>query len=214
MPVCNMSPMKPIESATRIEVRAAAARLFRKVGFNRATVRDIAKAVGLQSGSIFYHFDTKEDILVEVMREGMRQFMAVAQAPLPAASTPQARLRQLLVGHLNALHSRNSDELSVVLSEWRSLSPRSRQQIVILRDAVDATWDRALGELEAEGLVHGEIRILRLAILGAANWSLQWYDERGAMTIEQLADELLGFFLPAAVPAARPKARARGSRPR
>jgi AcrR family transcriptional regulator len=183
------------DSGRRQELRSAAARLFRKVGYSRATVRDIAKAVGMQSGSIFYHFKTKEDILLEVMREGMRQFLETARAPMKDVPA-RLKLRALLVGHLTALHSRDNDELAVVLSEWRSLPPASRRQIVALRDEVDAAWDRVLRELAAAREVHGDLRILRLSLLGAANWSLQWYDKQGKLTIDELADQLLDIFVP------------------
>jgi TetR/AcrR family transcriptional regulator, cholesterol catabolism regulator len=189
--------MKAIDdSARRSELRAAAARLFRKVGYSRATVRDIAKAVGLQSGSIFYHFKSKEEILEEVMSEGMRHFLEAAAAALRDEATPRMRLRALLIGHLKALHSRDSDELTVVLSEWRSLSPTSRRHIVKQRDEVDAAWDTVLRDLAAAGQVRGDLNIVRLAILGAVNWSVQWYDKRGKLSIEDLADQLLDLFVP------------------
>jgi AcrR family transcriptional regulator len=186
------------DSARRSELRVAAARLFRKVGYSRATVRDIAKAVGMQSGSIFYYFKTKEDILEDVMGEGMRLFLEAAAAAQRDEATPRMRLRALLVGHLKALHSRDSDELTVVLSEWRSLSPTTRRRIVKQRDEVDAAWDGVLRDLAAEGLVRGDLAIVRLAILGAVNWSVQWYDKRGKLAIEELADQLLDLFVPLA----------------
>ena len=186
------------ESARKQELRSAAAKLFRKVGYGRATVRDIAKSVGLQSGSIFYHFKTKEDILVEVMSEGMRQFTETAQTPLRNAGTPLMKLRGLFTGHLKALHNPNSSEIAVVLSEWRHLSPRSRRLVVRLRDQVDAAWDQVLREAAAEGLVQGDLRTLRLSMLGALNWSLQWYDKQGDLGIEDLACRLLESFVPAA----------------
>lgn len=186
------------ESARKQELRAAAAKLFLKVGYGRATVRDIAKSVGLQSGSIFYHFKTKEDILVDVMSEGMRQFTETAKTPLHDATTPLMKLRGLFIGHLKALHNPNSAEIAVVLSEWRHLSAKSRRQVVKLRDQVDEMWDQALREAAAAGLVRGDLRILRLSMLGAINWSLQWYDKRGKMDIEELACRLLESFVPAA----------------
>jgi AcrR family transcriptional regulator len=185
------------ESARKVELRTAAAHLFRKVGYARATVRDVAKAVGLQSGSIFYYYETKEEILVDVMREGMRRFMETVMEPLRDATTPVMRLRALLIGHLKALHGGN-DELAVILSEWRSLAPNSRRKIVKQRDEIEAMWDRVLRELATEGRVHGDLAILRLALLGAANWSLQWYDERGRLSIDALADQLLELFVPGA----------------
>lgn len=184
------------DSARRRELRTAAARLFRKVGYPQATVRDIAKAVGMQSGSIFYYFKTKEDILVDVMNEGMRQFLEAARVPMDDAVHPRMKLRTLLVRHLMTLHQRNNDELAVVLSEWRSLSPRARRQIVAQRDEVEAVWNRVLRELADARLISGDIAILRLAILGAANWSVQWYDNKGKLSIDELADQLLDLFVP------------------
>lgn len=184
------------DSTRRAELRAAAARLFRKVGYSRATVRDIAKAVGLQSGSIFYHFTSKEEMLEEVMSEGMRHFLDAAAAALRDEGDPRRRLRALLVGHLKALHSRDSDELAVVLSEWRSLSPTSRRRIVKQRDEVDAAWNTVLAELAAAGQLRGDLNVVRLTILGALNWSVQWYDKRGKLSIEELAEQLLDLFVP------------------
>lgn len=186
--------MKSDDPARRRALRSAAARLFREVGYAGATVRDIARAVGIQSGSIFYYYGTKEDILVDVMDEGLARFVRAAERPIGVVSDPRERLRAMIVGHLEALHGR-SDEVAVVLSEWRSLSARSRRRIVKQRDRVDAMWDEALGAAAQAGLVGGDTKLLRLALLGAMNWSLQWYTPRGRLTIEAMADRLLALIL-------------------
>ena len=187
--------MKAEDSERRQELLSSAARLFRDVGYARATVRDIAKAVGIQSGSIFYYFRTKEDILVDVMESAMQAFVGAGQRALTEAATPRSKLRELFVGHLKALHG-TTDETAVVLSEWRNLSPKSRRRIVKLRDQVDGMWDEVLREAAAAGLVRGDLRLLRLAMLGSLNWSLQWYSPKGSLSIEDLADRFLEFFLP------------------
>jgi TetR/AcrR family transcriptional regulator, cholesterol catabolism regulator len=191
--------MKNEESLRRPALRSAAAKLFREVGYDKATVRDIARAVGLQSGSIFYHYETKEDILVDVMLEGMRQFAEAVKGAAPVSRTARERLRALFVAHLTALHH-DRDEIAVVLSEWRALSPKSRRQIVKRRDEVDAVWNDALRAAAAEGIVGGDLRILRLSMLGAMNWSLQWYDREGALSIDALADRMLDAFVPGSKP--------------
>ena len=68
--------------------------------------------------------------------------------------------------------------------------------MVTLRDEVDDTWNDVLREAAAQGLVQGDLRILRLSMLGAINWSLQWYDRRGKLTINDLASRLLETFVP------------------
>lgn len=184
------------DSVRKHELRVAAAKLFLTVGYDRATVRDIARMVGLQSGSIFYHYKTKEEILVDVMSEGLRLITVASHQSLSDAATPLEKLRALFIGHLRALHDPNNSEIAVVLSEWRQLSPRSRRLVVKLRDGVDEMWNEVLREASAQELVQGDLHILRLAMLGSINWSLQWYDKRGELTIEELGSRLLDAFIP------------------
>ena len=61
-------------------------------------------------------------------------------------------------------------------------------------------WDEALKEASAAGLVRGDLRLLRLAMLGSLNWSLQWYSPKGSLSIEELADRFLDFYLTSAKP--------------
>jgi len=109
---------------------------------------------------------------------------------------PRERLRALFLGQLEALLNLRSSEIAVVLSEWRQLSARSRKLVVKLRDKVDEAWDEVLREAAVQGIVLGDPRILRLSILGSINWSLQWYDRRGKLTIDDLAFRLLETFVP------------------
>jgi len=192
---------RPEDPARRRELVAAAARLFRRYGYERTTAREIARAFGVQSGSIFYHFENKEALLVAVMLEGMRQFVEAARGPLADARTPLERLRALFYGQLVALHG-GGDEQAVVIQEWRSLSARSRKRVVALRDEVEAMWREVLDEVAAEGLVSGDLRLLRLAMLGALNWTLQWYRPDGPLGVRELADGMLAVFVPDATPAA------------
>jgi AcrR family transcriptional regulator len=198
---------RPEDPERRRRLISAAAGLFRRYGYERTTARDIARAFGVQSGSIFYHFASKEELLVAVMLEGMRQFAAAARGPLAEARTPLGRLRALFFGHLTALHG-GGDEQAVVIQEWRSLAARPRRRVVSLRDEVEAMWREVLDEAAAAGLVRGDLRLLRLAMLGALNWTLQWYQRDGPLGIRELADDLLAVFVPAAGRTAR------GARPR
>jgi AcrR family transcriptional regulator len=188
---------RPVDPVRPRALVAAAAKMFRRYGFERTTVRDVARAAGVQSGSIFYHFASKEDLLVAVMLEGMRQF-GTAAAELPHASgeplSPRDRLRALFLGHLTALHG-GGDEQAVVISEWRSLPATSRRRVVRQRDKVEAAWVEALQAAAAAGFVHGDLRLLRLAMLGALNWTLQWYRPQGPLNLAELADDLLAVFV-------------------
>src|SRR5512141_3252008 len=86
----------------RRQLLSSAARLFRRKGFGGTSTRDIAAAVGMQSGSPFYHFKSKGALLYAVMEEGMRSAIERQHAAMSACTLgPQGRLRLLIRTHLD-----------------------------------------------------------------------------------------------------------------
>ena len=128
----------------RRELINAAARLFRRQGFAATSTRDIAAAVGMQSGSPFYHFKSKGALLYAVMDEGMRSAIERQQQALALAlqrhERPAALLRELIRSHFEILLGPHSDFIPVMLYEWRSLNARQRQAIAKLKDQYEAAW--------------------------------------------------------------------------
>ncbi len=137
------------EGNRRRELLRAAAKLFRSQGYSATSTRDIAAAVGMQSGSPFYHFKSKGALLYAVMEEGMRSALqrqasalgagleveppanlesADASASLsgnhpdPQTEAAQARFATLIRTHFDILLGKGSDFIPVMLYEWRSLN--------------------------------------------------------------------------------------------
>jgi AcrR family transcriptional regulator len=97
----------------RQELITAAAKLFRRQGFDATSTRDIAAAVGMHSGSPFYHFKSKDALLYAVMEEGMqsaiaRQTLALDQATAMGA-TPMEKMRRLVRAHFDTLLGPGND---------------------------------------------------------------------------------------------------------
>jgi AcrR family transcriptional regulator len=143
------------------EILAAAASLFRRQGFERTSVREIAQELGMTSGSLFYHFASKEDLLVMIMEEGLRDItQAVRQAQATEKRLPE-RLLAMVQQHLAALLGPRLDAMTVLLYEWRSLSPEAQQRILALRDAYEALWTESLNEAAQLGLVDPDVALVR-----------------------------------------------------
>src|ERR1700722_3655919 len=87
----------------RAQLLDAAARLFRERGYHATSMRDIAKAVGMLSGSIYYHFESKEEMLLAVYQEGKRRVAEAVDAAVAAESGPWQRLEAACEAHLRAL---------------------------------------------------------------------------------------------------------------
>ncbi len=177
----------------------SAAQLFRRKGFSATTTRDIAAAAGMQSGSPFYHFKSKDALLYAVMEEGMRSALdrlhAATQTPGYAGLAPAAQLRVLVTVHFDVLLGPGSDFVPVMLYEARSLPPRQHKALGQLIAQYEALWLPVLTSLHASGELRAPVRLARLLILGALNWSVQWFDAQKGASLQELADAAMDLFL-------------------
>lgn len=193
-------PRKTAEEASdgnrRDELVRCAARLFRRRGFDATRTRDIAEAVGMRSGSPFYHFKTKQALLFAVMEEGMKRAIDRQQQAVQAVvgEPALAQLRQLIRNHFDVLLGPGNDFIPVMLYESRSITPRQRARLAELQGGYEAEWIPVLESLHRAGLLHGEPKLARLLIFGALNWSVQWYDRRKGATVDELAAAALALF--------------------
>jgi AcrR family transcriptional regulator len=183
------------ESNRRDALLRVSARLFREKGFDGTTIRDISAAADMHSGSPFYHFKTKQDILVAVMEqglaEGLRKTEAVMALPLPA----EQRLIKLIRAHLGTILEDGNDFIPVLLYDWRSLSSANRRRVVALKDRYDALWQQAIDELQAAGHMPGDAQLMRLLILGAVNWTGTWFRPGGRLSLDAVAEGAARVFL-------------------
>lgn len=181
----------------RRELVRSAARLFRRKGYDATTTRDIAAAVGMHSGSPFYHFKSKQALLCAVMEEGMGEGIAQQQQALEkaAAQDAEGRLRVLVRNHFEVLLGPASDFIPVMLYESRALTPRQRAVIAQLQSDYEAAWVPVLAALREQGRLRIDVKLARLFIFGALNWSAQWYDRKKGATLDELADAAVTLFI-------------------
>jgi TetR/AcrR family transcriptional regulator, cholesterol catabolism regulator len=188
----NTKPGAAAEPANRrAELIRAAARLFREKGFDGTSVRDIAHAVGMRSGSSYYHFANKHELLMAVMEEGLQLGLARTQEALAdqTLAAPE-RFKRLVRTHYGILHDTGSDFIPVMLYDWRALPAQYKRRIIELKDRYDAIWQGTLDELHTLGLLRAEARLARLMILGAINFSATWYRSKSRSAKRVDLDEL------------------------
>lgn len=183
----------------RVELINAAARLFRQKGFDATSTRDIAAAVGMHSGSPFYHFKSKGALLYAVMDEGMRSAQqrqaAALDAAGPSAPDASALLRLLVRNHFDVLLGPGSDFIPVMLYESRSITARQRALLAKLQSDYEAVWEPVLQALAEAGQLKGPVKLARLLMFGALNWSVQWFDAKKPATLDDLADAAMALFI-------------------
>lgn len=179
----------------REQLIAVSAQLFREKGYDNTTVRDIAAAAGIQAGSWFYHFKTKQEILAAIMEQGMARSLATIEAIADEPLAPRQALHRLVEVHLHTLLAPDHHFIAVLLYEWRALDHESRARIVDLKDRYEAVWDRVIAALHQSGDWAMPTQFDRLMIFGALNWTVQWYKPTHGTGVAELARQAVTFIL-------------------
>ncbi|MCY1209341.1 HTH-type transcriptional repressor KstR2 [compost metagenome] len=182
------------ESA-RGKLLQTAAHLFRSKGYERTTVRDLASAVGIQSGSIFHHFKSKDENLRSVMEETVLYNTALMRASLAEAGDLRERVLALIRCELQSIMGGTGEAMAVLVYEWRSLSEEGQQHILQLRESYEQLWLDVLGEARAEGYFTTDPFILRRFLTGALSWTTTWFRPEGPMSLDQLAEQALSLVI-------------------
>jgi len=177
--------------SARGKLLQTAAHLFRNKGFERTTVRDLASAVGIQSGSIFHHFKSKDEILRAVMEETIRYNTALMRAALAEAGSVRERVLALIRCELQSIMGGTGEAMAVLVYEWRSLSEQGQRQVLALRDIYEDLWLEVLGQAKEAGYIRGDVFITRRFLTGALSWTTTWFRVEGSLSLDELAEQAL-----------------------
>lgn len=180
---------------SREAILESAAQVIRQKGFHAASMSDIADAVNLQKASLYHHFSSKQDILVELLDRALELVIARMNEVLALQVPADEKLRLAMREYLKTL-SEQGDLVSVMLLEHRSLEPEYRARHIPLRDRFENMWR----ELIQEGVDNGvfavtDIPMTARGVMGVMNWTITWYRASGTMSIEEIADCFANLFL-------------------
>ena len=179
-----MSASTPANSATRAprqdnrrqQLLDVAARLFRERGYHVTSMRDIAREVGMLSGSIYYHFPSKEEMLLAVYEEGLRHIAERVDAAVAGQQAPWERLEAGCTAHLEALLEL-SDYTQVMIRVLPPEGGKVAERLLELRDRYEARFRDLIDALALPE--PADRRYLRLLLMGGLNWSHVWYHPGG-----------------------------------
>ena len=187
MPTGHKRQGSALEANRRDELLRAAARLFVEKGFDATTTRDIAEAVGMRSGSPFYHFRSKQDLLKAAMIEGLEAGHQRLQAAVAGIDDPERRLRVMIRSHLGTLLEGDC-HAPMLVYESRSLGITARAEIAAVSDRYQQAWQATLEQLAASGKLRLPAKPMRLLLFGMLNWSRQWYRSNGGLSLDEIAE--------------------------
>ncbi|MEQ1807268.1 MAG: TetR/AcrR family transcriptional regulator, partial [Burkholderiaceae bacterium] len=172
-----------VDTATRERVLLEAARLFRHHGYSATTLREVADAAGIKAGSIYYHFESKEQILGEVMDKGIHVVAAAVRERIDAlakGATARQRIAAAIEGHLwGLLH--HGDFTSANIRIYGQIPTAAKNRHRLVRRAYADYWDRLLDDAMQRGELRADssTAVMRLFVIGALNWTVEWYNPQG-----------------------------------
>jgi len=182
----------------RAGILKAAASLFRQYGYGAVSLRAIAEAAGIKAGSIYYHFDSKDAIVTEILDAGIVAVHEEARAAvlaLPDDAAPEVIFRAAIRGHLRALLE-HGDYTSANVRIFGQVPAAVRDANLPVRKAYEKYLDDLLSGLQASGAIREDVNLsrLRLLLIGALNATLEWFDPKQGGA-EALADDYTEIFL-------------------
>ena len=183
---------------TRKRILDAAAAVFSEQGYGARLV-DIAARADMKAGSLYYHFDSREDLVDEVLRlgiEGSWDRVAAAVGRLPSSARPIDRVATAIRAHTLSIVGRSayaSAQARIVGQLPPELARRHRKDM----RAYGEYWQDLFASAQAAGQIDGDVDLFvaRMLALGAMNWTSEWFVAGTGMSADDLADQTVRMFL-------------------
>ena len=180
---------------SRQEILRTAARLFQQRGYDATSMNDVAAALKLSKGGLYHHFQSKDEILFEIMDHAMEITQERVLNPVRLIDDPDERLRALIRLHIEVVLSPRDREITVMLHENHPLPPALRKRINTRKKEYIHFVERLIAEVQGKRnrtrQIKGAVspRAAAFALLGMINWIYQWYKPEGDLQANNLVPQ-------------------------
>src|SRR5256714_12828583 len=175
----------------RQEILRAAARLFQQQGYDATSMNDVAGTLKLSKGGLYHHFQSKDEILFEIMNHAMDLTEERVLAAVRNINDAEERLRTLIRLHIEVVLSPRDREITVMLHENHPLPPTLRKRINARKKEYVHFLENLMAEVQQSRQARGRVspRAAAFALLGMLNWIYQWYKPEGDLQANSLVPQ-------------------------
>jgi AcrR family transcriptional regulator len=183
-----MSKSKKMSPSKEQEIITVAARLFKEKGYRATTLEDIAAAVGMLKGSLYYYIRSKEELLYLVVRDPIRQAYNKLEEIVTSEAPVKVKIAQAIVNHMTVFHQ-HYPHIAVYLHDYHHLMQQLEKNTIETPRHYHQLWATLLEQGVATGEVRSDlnVKVTGYAILGMCNWIYRWYNPQGALSAEEIA---------------------------
>ena len=182
------------QASIRVDILKSAAKAFRRLGYHGATVEQIAAALHMKKGNLYYYFKNKEEILFACHQYSLDRLMQLFEEIDGSGATADRKLRRLIDAFVHTI----LDELhgTALFLDLEALSPAHLRAVIARRDVFDQGVRRVIEEGMTAGVfAPGDPKLLAFALFGAVNWIPRWYSPDGPASSQAIADLFADFFV-------------------
>ncbi len=180
-------------SARKEQIIKTAAALFREKGFEAASMRDLAKELGIEAASLYSHIKSKDELLETICFRMADELLKAIDEVNDVYFNAEEKLATAIKNHVKIITG-DMDSSTVFLREWRRLPDDKMKEFIKLRNKYEDGFTQILINGENENVFEAaDKKFAVLTILSAVNWITEWYSPKGSMTPDEISEHLYRF---------------------
>ena len=171
----------------RQEISKIATKLFVEKGFEKTTIRDIAKAGNMNSSALYYYFEDKEAILYEILMEIMNASLARMREIDQSTLLPKDKIVAVIKLHTRT-YGVDPVRMGLIVFNQKSLNPEHWEELKGKQREYTDLVARILRDMRAGGeIVDIDPVVCTFALFGMVQWAFGWYNPTGEISPDQLS---------------------------
>jgi AcrR family transcriptional regulator len=185
--------------ARREEIIHAAAHVFRDRGFEAATLRDVAQALGTDRASLYYYFGSKEELLQEIVREALGRDVQAAEAVNRSRASTPDKICALIESMVNS-YAENYPHINVYIEDLGRIARQDSEwstDVIARTRAYESLVHSILDKGRSDGTLRSDVplELCALALFGMINWMHRWYRPNIKWSPQEIANAFTEVFL-------------------
>ena len=174
---------------------SSAAREFARRGYDRTSMRDLARASGVSLAGVYYYVQSKEELLFLIQSRNFESVIAGMRDALRGVTAPVERLQRFIDNHLDYFATHMA-EMKVLSREADALEGEFLQRVNDMKRQYTRALMDVLADIEkTHGPAHANRRVAAYSLFGMMNWIYTWYDPLGDVGVELLSQNICRLFL-------------------
>jgi len=180
-------------SSRKEQIIKTSASLFRQKGFEAASMRDLAKELGIEAASLYSHIKSKDELLITICFRMADELLKAIDEVNDIYFNAEEKLSMAIKNHVKIITG-DMDSSTVFLREWRRLPEDKIAEFIDLRNRYEEGFTQILINGENENVFEApDKKFAVLTILSAVNWIIEWYSPKGSMTPDEISEHLHRF---------------------